>query len=111
MSIDYSGVHSVKKTTNFIVNYKCGDMFRLIESSSGELLNHDLGTSSESAHFLDLKLFTTVRERGYKWRWYYCYNNDYINPYPTAFPVRERYGSTLLPATREQHDQNCTQSH
>ena len=25
--------------------------------------------------------------------------------------VRERYGSTLLPATREQHDQNCTQSH
>ena len=26
-------------------------------------------------------------------------------------PVRERYGSTLLPATREQHDQNCTQSH
>ena len=55
-----------------------------------------------------------------------------INPYPTAFPygngmvlhfyqqqesstygvpVRERYGSTLLPATREQHDQNCTQSH
>ena len=23
----------------------------------------------------------------------------------------ERYGSTLLPATREQHDQNCTQSH
>ena len=24
---------------------------------------------------------------------------------------RERYGSTLLPATREQHDQNCTQSH
>ena len=26
-------------------------------------------------------------------------------------PVRERYGSTLLPAKREQHDQNCTQSH
>ena len=26
-------------------------------------------------------------------------------------PVRERYGSTLLPATREQHDQNCTQRH
>ena len=23
----------------------------------------------------------------------------------------EWYGSTLLPATREQHDQNCTQSH
>ena len=24
---------------------------------------------------------------------------------------RERYGSSLLPAKREQHDQNCTQSH
>ena len=35
------------------------------------------------------------------------------NPYPLSYrvPVRERYGSTLLPATREQHDQNCTQSH
>ena len=33
--------------------------------------------------------------------------------YPLSYrvPVRERYGSTLLPATREQHDQNCTQSH
>ena len=33
-------------------------------------------------------------------------------PYPLSYrvPVRERYGSTLLPATREQHDQNCTQS-
>ena len=33
--------------------------------------------------------------------------------YPSSYgvPVRERYGSTLLPATREQHDQNCTQSH
>ena len=32
--------------------------------------------------------------------------------YPLSYrvPVRERYGSTLLPATREQHDQNCTQS-
>ena len=37
-------------------------------------------------------------------------NKDY---YPLSYrvPVRERYGSTLLPATREQHDQNCTQSH
>ena len=37
----------------------------------------------------------------------------YIHIYPLSygFPVRERYGSTLLPATREQHDQNCTQSH
>ena len=34
-----------------------------------------------------------------------------FNPYPTAFPQEERYGSTLLLATREQHDQNCTQSH
>ena len=33
--------------------------------------------------------------------------------YPLSYgvPVRERYGSTLLPATREQHDQNCTQIH
>ena len=33
--------------------------------------------------------------------------------YPLSYgvPVRERYGSTLLPATRQQHDQNCTQSH
>ena len=33
--------------------------------------------------------------------------------YPLSYgvPVQERYGSTLLPATREQHDQNCTQSH
>ena len=33
--------------------------------------------------------------------------------YPLSYrvSVRERYGSTLLPATREQHDQNCTQSH
>ena len=36
-----------------------------------------------------------------------------IADYPLSYgvPVRERYGSTLLPATREQHDQNCTQSH
>ena len=33
--------------------------------------------------------------------------NDF-NPYTTAFP----YGNGMvLPATREQHDQNCTQSH
>ena len=25
-------------------------------------------------------------------------------PLPYRVPVRERYGSTLLPATREQHD-------
>ena len=33
--------------------------------------------------------------------------------YPLSYrvPVRERYGSTLLPATREQHDQNCAQGH
>ena len=37
----------------------------------------------------------------------------YSASYPLSYgvPVRERYGSTLLPATREQHDQNCTQSH
>jgi len=33
--------------------------------------------------------------------------------YPLSYgvSVRERYGSTLLPATREQHYQNCAQSH
>ena len=37
------------------------------------------------------------------------YTNQSVKSY--GVPVRERYGSTLLPATREQHDQNCTQSH
>ena len=32
-------------------------------------------------------------------------------PLSNGVPVRERYGFTLLPATREQHDQNCTHSH
>jgi hypothetical protein len=50
-------------------------MFRLIASSLGQLLNHVLGTSSKSAHFWDPKMVTTVRERGYKWGWYY-YNNN-----------------------------------
>ena len=35
----------------------------------------------------------------------------WVYPLSYGVPVRERYGSTLLPATREQHDQNCTQSH
>ena len=41
------------------------------------------------------------------------YTVDVKGYYPLSYgvPVRERYGSTLLPATREQHDQNCTQSH
>jgi len=34
-------------------------MFQL-ESSSGQLLNHVWGTSSESAHFWDPKMFTKV---------------------------------------------------
>ena len=42
-----------------------------------------------------------------------CYWGLRVAHYPLSYgvPVRERYGSTLLPATREQHDQNCTQSH
>ena len=42
----------------------------------------------------------------------FCHEHFYVH-YPLSYgvPVRERYGSTLLPATREQHDQNCTQSH
>ena len=37
----------------------------------------------------------------------------HVDVYPLSYgvPVRERYGSTLLPATREQHGQNCTQSY
>jgi len=58
-----------------------GDMFRLKESSSGKLSNHVWGTSSESTHFWDPKMFTEVREHGYKWSWYlqYCI---YIKIYP-----------------------------
>ena len=43
----------------------------------------------------------------------YCFVCGPVWEYPLSYgvPVRERYGSTLLPATREQHDQNCTQSH
>jgi hypothetical protein len=48
-------------------------MFRLKESSSDQLLNHVLGTSSESAHFWDPKIFTTLRQRGYKLGWYLHY--------------------------------------
>ena len=40
-----------------------------------------------------------------------CISADVNYPLSYGVPVRERYGSTLLPATREQHDQNCTQSH
>ena len=48
----------------------------------------------------------SVMQVGYKFE-------EHIADYPLSYrvPVRERYGSTLLPATREQHDQNCTQSH
>ena len=35
-------------------------------------------------------------------------HHKYALPLSYRVPVRERYGSTLLPATREQHDQNCT---
>ena len=42
-----------------------------------------------------------------------CCSNFRQVCYPLSYrvPVRERYGSKLLLATREQHDQNCTQSH
>ena len=44
---------------------------------------------------------------------YMCDYDVAVSNYPLSYrvPVRERYGSTLLRATREQHDQNCTQSH
>ena len=66
-SLKHSKSRFSQNTNNFIFNYKCGDMFRLIQSSSGQFLFHILGTSSKSAHFFwDPKLFTTVREGGYK---------------------------------------------
>ena len=59
---------------------------------------------------------TGVRWQGVRVEW--CPSNLVVhfdmclfNPYPTAFPYGKRYGSTLLPATREQHDKNYTQSH
>ena len=50
-----------------------------------------------TVNFFASKLTTTI----------YCL----VYPLSYGVAVRERYGSTLLPATREQHDQNCTQSH
>ena len=54
--------------------------------------------------------------RPLRWELALCEQNKYqlfstLYPLFYGVPVRERYGSTLLPATREQHDQNCTQSH
>ena len=49
-------------------------MFRLVESSTGQFVNHIKGTSTKSAHLWDRKMFTAVREDGYKQSWYY-YNN------------------------------------
>jgi len=43
--------------------------------------------------------------------WFYTSTSNERAARPYRVPVRERYGSTLLPATREQHDQSCTQSH
>ena len=56
-------------------------MFRLTESSSDQLLNHVQGTSSESAHLWDPKMFASVRERGYKRGWGF-YSAIYIKTYP-----------------------------
>jgi len=38
--VKYSKSTFSQNTTNIIVNYKCDDIFRLIWSSSGQLLNH-----------------------------------------------------------------------
>ena len=45
-------------------------MFRLIDSSSGQFVNHIKGTPIKSAHLWDRKMFTAVRESGYKPSWY-----------------------------------------
>jgi len=63
-SLSIRRVSSVKTQ---LIYCQSGDMFRLNESSSGQLLNHVCGTSRDGcAHFWDPKMFTTVRERGYK---------------------------------------------
>ena len=81
---EYRKVWLSQITTNFFVNHKCGDMFRLIESSSGWFVNHIWGAMSKSAHFWDPKMFTSVGECGYKWCWY-CHNNIYIKNHPCVF--------------------------
>jgi hypothetical protein len=53
-NLKYSRVWSVNTQLTLLSDYKCGDMFRLTESSSGQSLNHiSLGTLSKSAHFWD----------------------------------------------------------
>ena len=70
------------------------------------------------AHTLIYCLYNLINIHTYK----YCCRTNHtkcvishktLTHYPLSYrlPVRERYGSTLLPATREQQDQNCTQSH
>jgi len=70
---EYFSIPKVSSAKTQLIYCQSVDMFRLKESSSGQLLNHVWGTSSESAHFWDPKMFTTVRERGYKWGWYLQY--------------------------------------
>jgi hypothetical protein len=54
------------KTQLIYCQLQIGDMFRLKESSSGQFVNHIKDTSSKSAHLWDPKMFTNVRERGFK---------------------------------------------
>ena len=78
--------------------------FQKLCTSVKAVINH---TADILIWYLCVKIYGPMHEDGY-WR-----INMKQEVYPLSYrvPVRERYGSTLLPATREQHDQNCTQSH
>ena len=69
--------------------------------------NIALNTSEVIFHrmFLNIRHIKNVSSNSCRPYWLIYYPLSY------GVPVRERYGSTLLSATREQHDQNCTQSH
>jgi hypothetical protein len=74
-------------------------MFRLLESSSGQLLNHVEGTSSGSAHFWDPKMLTAVRERGYKRGWYLIilYTLKHIHVFLKNWPDEDSVSRNMSP--------------
>ena len=89
-------VHSLPLTT---CGFKCGGSRKivLLEETA------DMRRNPAALHGRGRSYREQSRER--------VFHNELVYPLSYGVPVRERYGSTLLPATREQHDQNCTQSH
>ena len=74
-------IQRVSSVKTQLIYCQSGDMFRLIKSSSCQLLNRVQGTSSESAHFWDPKMFTAVSERGYKRGWYYQIPTSFVSTF------------------------------